>query len=192
MTRQKRRARGWRAALCCLALLAGGFWCLFYGSRFFLTQAYPVRYSEYVRQEASQYGLDEFLVYSVIRAESSFDPDARSHANAIGLMQLTPATFEWVQGKLGGGSQETAEDLEDPEVNIRYGCKLLSMLLSMYSSEETALSAYNAGVGAVSGWLSDPALSPDGETLARIPYPETERYVEKVLQNRRIYAALYE
>ncbi len=188
--RQKKKPV-WKHLLWIAIVLCIGFFCLTQGYQFFLRQAYPIKYSDIVKEESERYGLDEMLVYSIIKAESNFDPSAHSHAGAVGLMQLTPQTFEWIHTKLQEDREYTEKDMEDPEINIRYGCKLLSMLLSMYPCEATALSAYNAGIGTVSGWLSDPQISPDGETLLEIPYPETEQYVERVFNNLEIYKKLY-
>lgn len=77
-------------------------------------------------------------------------------------------------------------------VNIRYGCKFLQILQDEYTEQVTALSAYNAGMGTVNRWLSDPSISEDGVELNRIPYPETERYVSAVLRNYQTYRELYE
>lgn len=107
-------------------------------------------------------------------------------------MQITEPTFEWLQTKMDEEESYTAEDLYRPEINIRYGCKLLSILLSQYSSTETALCAYNAGMGRVGEWLSDSAYSSDGVTLHTIPFPETENYVSAVMENYSVYHELYQ
>ena len=110
----------------------------------------------------------------------------------MGLMQLTPDTFQWVQTKVESDREYTDQDLFIPEINIRYGCKLLSMLQEIYPELETALCAYNAGMGTVNGWLEDPEISQDGKTLLRIPYQETEKYSSAVLKNYDIYQRLYQ
>ena len=187
-----RKHRTLRTGIILLAVLGIGFFALTQGYEIFMKQVYPLKYSEIVEREADENGLDRALVYSVIKAESNFDPSAISHAGAMGLMQLTPETFEWVQTKMENSRELTEEDLLDPEINIKYGCKLLSMLLGMYSSESTALAAYNAGIGTVGNWLKDPEISKDGETLDIIPYPETRKYTASVLKNYDIYRRLYQ
>ena len=127
-----------------------------YGYNYFLRQAYPLEYEEIVQEQARTFQIDEALVYAVIKAESNFDPDAVSHAGAMGLMQLTPETFDWMQTKLPAETIMEENKLFEPEINIRYGCKLLSVLLQKYPNYQTALCAYNAGVGRVDGWLEDP------------------------------------
>ncbi len=178
-------------ALVCL-LLWGGKSLLSSGYRFFQKMLYPIKYEEIVGREAAANHVDPALVFAVIRAESSFRPDAKSGKDAYGLMQITEPTFEWLQTKMDDGQSYTVEDLYDPEVNIRYGCKLLSILTERYSSLETALCAYNAGMGRVGGWLADGELSSDGITLKEIPFPETENYVEKVVDSYGVYHELYQ
>lgn len=154
-----------------------------------MRQLYPRRFAETVSREAGEFGLPEELVYAVIRAESGFDPNACSRAGARGLMQLTDETFQWMAGEHppeNGGLSSY-----DPEDNVHCGCALLRRLLDHYSLPETALAAYNAGIGSVDRWLADPAHSQDGRTLTSIPYPETAAYVERVTKNWRVYEELY-
>ena len=82
-------------------------------------------------------------------------------------------------------------DLLDPEISIKYGCALLRVLLNEYDNLATAVCAYNAGMGNVTSWLSDPAYSEDGVTLKEIPFEETRLYVQKVLQYKETYEKLY-
>lgn len=150
---------------------------------------YPRPYRDLVAREAGEFGLEEHLVYAVIKTESGFDENAQSHADAHGLMQLTQPTFDWMADlyppENGGG------DIFDPGDNIHCGCALLRLLLDHYGHLEVALAAYNAGMGNVDGWLADTAYSQDGETLHTIPFPETAAYVEKVQRAYRIYQRLY-
>ncbi len=173
-------------------LLLLGYFALNHGYNNFMKKAYPLEYTDIVAKEATANQLDPALVYSVMKVESNFDPDAESHAGAIGLMQLTPDTFEWVQTKLKSDTKYTEADLYTPEINVRYGCKLLSLLLNKYSQKGTALSAYNAGIGTVNSWLKNPDISKDGETLDNIPYAETRKYVDAVLKNYDNYKKLYQ
>ena len=132
-----------------VVLLLLGSLALNRANDYFMKKTYPLKYSDMVAKEATANHLDPALVYSVMKAESNFNPDAQSHAGAIGLMQLTPDTFAWIQTKLKSEAKFTEQDLYTPEVNIRYGCKLLSLLLDKYSQTGTALGAYNAGIGTV-------------------------------------------
>ena len=152
---------------------------------------HPLGYSEIVEREAQNYHIDPLLVYSVIKAESNFDADAVSNAGAMGLMQIMPETYEWLASK-EGITDVSLEDLLNPEINIKYGCMFLSILLERYPQLSSAVAAYNAGFGNVDNWLEDITIAPDGEHLEHIPFPETEQYTEKVLKNYRQYQRLYE
>lgn len=165
---------------------------VYLGYNHFMKQSYPLEYEEYVQPICERFQVEPALVYAVIRCESGFDAQAQSHADAHGLMQLIPSTFEWLQNLLPPDREMTLEDLYDPEVNITYGVYFLSFLLDRYDGDETlSLSAYNAGVGIVDQWLQQEDVSSDGKTLDRIPYEETSAYVERVLQSKEMYEKLY-
>lgn len=174
-----------------LVLLAAAALLLRAGYVRFQKSAYPQKYPEIVGKSAEKYGLEPELVYAVIRAESNFDPDARSRAGALGLMQLMPETFDWLQRKQDGKIVYAREDLLRPEVNVDYGCRYFSMMIKKYGVLRTAACAYNAGTGAVDEWLADAALSPDGKNLRRVPYEETRNYADAVERNYEQYKKLY-
>lgn len=160
------------------------------GKEIVLKKIYPVEYQEFVESFADEYGLDRYLVYSVIKVESNFDPDATSNVGAKGLMQLMDKTAAEcnVKGEFG---YNIPEDLYEPEKNIKLGCYYLSSLMDTYNDMELAVTAYNGGTGNVKKWLKDEKLS-DGEGgLSDIPYSETKRYVEKVTKTYEIYNRLY-
>lgn len=153
---------------------------------FFACRAcFPHPYRSTVRES----GLDEKLVYAVIKAESNFKRDATSSAGALGLMQIMPATAEFIceRNKI---SFDIAR-LTEAEYNIQLGCLYLRYLLERFPCTRTALAAYNAGEGTVSGWLKNAEISPDGIELNAIPYPETAQYVKKVEKFLKIYRFLY-
>ncbi len=153
---------------------------------------YPQKYTAEVQSSAREFNVDEALIYSVIRNESGFRPEVESHAGAIGLMQLMPATFDWLQEKLDGSVKYDTSQLTDPAINIRYGTYFLSILLERYGSDiRTVAAAYNAGTTTVDGWLADTAYSANGTTLTKIPYSETEHYAEKVEKTYEMYKKLY-
>ena len=152
---------------------------------------HPMGYSEIVEREAKNYHVDPLLVYAVIKAESNFEEDAVSGAGAMGLMQIMPETYEWLAQKMGE-TEVSKEDLLNPEINIKYGCLFLSILTEKYPQLKSAIAAYNAGAGNVDNWLDDLTVTPDGENLENIPFPETKRYTEKVLSNYQLYQRLYE
>lgn len=151
---------------------------------------YPTDYSEYVEQAASNYGLEPSIIYSIIRTESNFNPDAQSSAGAYGIMQIMPSSFEWLQELRGEEGKYDAESLFEPEICIDYGSYLLKYFYDYYGNEQCAVAAYNAGF-VVSDWLADPQYSSDGETLDDIPYPETNDYVNKVQSAKEMYEKLY-
>lgn len=141
------------------------------------------------RKEVVESGLDENLVYAVMKAESGFQEDARSGAGAVGLMQILPSTAEFVC-EMNGMEFEPGR-LIDGEYNVKIGCLYLSYLMERFSAVETALCAYNAGEGTVAGWLADFKYSEDGVTLKEIPYGETRAYVKKIMKFHKIYEFLY-
>ena len=147
---------------------------------------YPVAYSEFITKYAAKNKLDPYLVMAVIKVESNYVPEARSQY-AAGLMQLTEETAEW------NAEQMKIDDYDyiDPETNIMMGCHYLRYLINKYDNTDTALAAYNGGMGNVSKWLDDPECSDDGKTLKYIPFAETRSYVEKVNRYWENYKQLY-
>lgn len=156
-----------------------------------LQKMYPRNYAEAVTAAAKENNLDPNLVYAVIRQESRFQADAESGAGAVGLMQLTPETFEWLQKQETGSALLSSASLREPSVNVKYGCRFLSYLMKKYGVLHTSLCAYNAGSGRVDRWLRDSSLSKDGKTLLSVPYAETDDYARKVEQNYAQYKELY-
>jgi len=148
---------------------------------------FPVRHLETIRANAGD--LEPALILAVIKAESSFRENAESHRGARGLMQLMPATAEEIAKHLAM-TDFSAEDLWQPEKNIAMGCFYLNRLYKIFDCAELALAAYNAGQGNVKRWLSDPKISEDGESLDTIPFPETDKYVNRVEFYRRIYTLI--
>lgn len=152
---------------------------------------YPIKYQEQVEKYSDEYGLDKYLVYSVIMCESSFEPEARSRAGARGLMQLMPATAQWF-AENKEKIEYSEELLYDPDYNIRLGCAYLKYLNKRFNGNtDNVLAAYNAGEGRVREWLSSSLYSSDGENLSDIPYPETKNYVERVKEAYALYIRLY-
>lgn len=155
-------------------------------------EAYPLEFSEFVEAQSELYDVDKALIYAVIRTESSFNPEAVSSIGARGLMQITKPTFEWAQMKLGGEfSDDSYDDLFDPETNIKYGTFLLSAFIKEFGTVDNALCAYHAGWGNAKSWLSDPEYSPDGENITNIPFKDTNWYVNKINEVMDKYQSLY-
>ncbi|MBQ3928755.1 MAG: lytic transglycosylase domain-containing protein [Clostridia bacterium] len=174
-----------------VVVVAGSAFVLKKAYNNYLYSTYPIKYKEEVNAASEKYDISQALIYAVIKTESSFEPNARSHAGAVGLMQLTEDTFIWLQTFYKDENDYTFDDLADPAVNIDYGVHLLSILSDMYSDEQTMLCAYNAGLGNVDEWLQDPQYSDDGVTLKKVPFPETDNYRKIVLQNESAYHKLY-
>ena len=153
-------------------------------------QGYPMEYTELIRSNAAQQGLDPAQVAAVILAESGYDPKAVSGVNAQGLMQIMPDTGKWLAGKF---DEEYVEGcLFDPETNIRYGCWYLGYLMRRYDGDITcATAAYHSGQGTVDGWLADPAFSRDGKRLIDIKGKNAKTYVSRVLEYYEKYQDLY-
>ncbi len=153
---------------------------------------YTLLYEDSIAAYAKEYGLDPYMVAAVIHTESGFDPNAVSHAGAIGLMQVMPETGEWIAGKLGVEPFDI-NALYDPDTNIRFGCWYLGFLRERFGgANELVWAGYNAGQGRVDEWLADPAVSADGVSLTDIPFEETADYVKKVETAYKRYKELYE
>lgn len=145
---------------------------------------FPMPYGEEVARTCGENEISKALLYAVMKAESNFEVSAESAKGAKGIMQMMPETAAWCAEKKG----EKAPDLFVPEESIRVGAYYLSFLLNRYGgNEKTAVAAYNAGHGRVDAWLSDTAYAKDGKTLSKIPFPETEKYVKKVMLYKKIY-----
>ncbi|MDP3448582.1 MAG: lytic transglycosylase domain-containing protein [Eubacteriales bacterium] len=152
---------------------------------------YPVAYVDFIAQYAEKYELDPYLVQSIMRCESSNDPNAVSHAGAIGLMQIMPDTGEWIGHKIDPELAYSLDMLNDPATNIEYGCWYLRFLSGRFDGAwMEIIAAYNAGHGSVEDWLSDPRFS-DAGVLTVIPFEETARYYGKVLAAYDNYTTLY-
>ena len=151
-----------------VVVVAGSAFVLKKAYNNYLYSTYPIKYKEEVNAASEKYDISQALIYAVIKTESSFEPNARSHAGAVGLMQLTEDTFIWLQTFYKDENDYTFDDLADPAVNIDYG-----------------------GLGNVDEWLQDPQYSDDGVTLKKVPFPETDNYRKIVLQNESAYHKLY-
>ena len=153
---------------------------------------YPTKYSEYVEKYAEENGIDKYLVYAIIKAESNFDPSVKSSADARGLMQLMEETAVERSNVIDSHKIETY-DLYDPETNIKLGTSYFAYLLGLYDDNIVlAIIAYNAGLGNVEQWIKDGIIKSDGSDIENIPYQETENYVRKILNNYQMYLKLYE
>jgi len=155
-----------------------------------LAQRFPTPFRQDVVAAARQIGLDPAYVYGLIRQESRFIMDARSHVGASGLMQLMPATARWTAKKIGLDFKP--EMITDREVNLKLGTAYLKLVLDDFGgSAAMAAAAYNAGPGRPRRWREGPLMEV-AAWAENIPFNETRDYVKKVLSNATVYAALLE
>ncbi len=155
-------------------------------------QRFPMPHREAVLQRTRQIGLDPAYVYGLIRQESRFITDARSHVGASGLMQVMPATASWTAKKIGMTGFKPNQ-ITDRDTNIAIGTGYLKLVLDDFAgSMPMAAAAYNAGPGRPRSWRGQ-AGAPDLEAAIwaeNVPFTETRDYVKKVLSNTTNYAAL--
>ena len=150
----------------------------------------PLRHEDIIRQQAADKELDPALIAAVIYEESRFR-DQTSHAGARGLMQVTPATADFIAQR-SGGTAFTSEDLATPQVNISYGAYYLRYLLDRYGDDQTlAIAAYNAGEGQLDRWVEEVGGTDDFDASEDIPFPETHAYVENVEERQKEYRKNY-
>jgi soluble lytic murein transglycosylase len=152
---------------------------------------FPQPYWQELVADAGANGLDPYLVASLIRQESEFNPGAVSPANAYGLMQLLP-TVGKAMAKKQGIKRFTTAQLLDPSANLKLGTTNLKLVLDRFGGQvEYALAAYNAGDTPVRQWLASNDYKDVPEFVESIPYTETREYVQSILRNREMYKALY-
>lgn len=154
-----------------------------------LSHIFPLSYWDLIQKYAAAGGLDPYLVAALVAQESTFVPDVRSSANAVGLMQLIPSTARIYARKVG--LSYSAKLMTDPESNIRMGTTYLTELVRQFGDLHLVLASYNAGEGAVRRWLAERPGVPTDEFIDDIPYPETQNYVKRILGTADDYRRLY-
>jgi soluble lytic murein transglycosylase len=151
---------------------------------------FPEPWWETIKTESAKNGLDPYLVASLIRQESEFNPSAISYANAYGLMQIEPSVGRSLAKQEGISGFQTYQ-LLNPEMNIRLGCKYLKQLVDHFGGvQEYALAAYNAGDSRVVDWQSAGPYHGIDEFVESIPFTQTRDYVQAILRNEEIYRAI--
>lgn len=164
-----------------LAIVSAIVFVLFLGVCSF-NLMFPLRYKSYIKEYSKAENLNATMVASLIKTESNFNKNAVSKKGAIGLMQILPATGKWIC--------ETYFDFEfdesmlyEPETNIKIGAKYLSYLFTKFDDEVAVLACYNAGEGVVKNWVGE------NKTLKKtqIQFEETQKYVQKVQNCKKIY-----
>jgi len=144
-----------------------------------------------LKKSAVANGLDPYLVASLIRQESEFNPNAVSRANAVGLMQLLPKTGKTVAKEVKL-KRFNASQLYTPAVNLELGTRYFRGMVDKFGgSFEYALAAYNAGSDRVDDWLAQGKYRDPQEFVESIPFTETREYVQAILRNASVYKQLY-
>ena len=164
-----------------LAIVSAIVFVLFLGVCSF-NLMFPLRYKSYIKEYSKAENLNATLLASLIKTESNFNKNAVSKKGAIGLMQILPATGKWIC--------ETYFDFEfdesmlyEPETNIKIGAKYLSYLFTKFDDEVAVLACYNAGEGVVKNWIGENKML----KKTQIQFEETQKYVQKVQNCKKIY-----
>jgi len=153
-----------------------------------LAQRFPMPFKDAVLAQSKEIGLDPAYVFGLIRQESRFITDARSHVGASGLMQLMPATARWTARKIGLDLK--AGMVNDRDVNLRLGTSYLKLILDDFEGRMAlGAAAYNAGPNRPRRWRDGPLIEA-AAWVENIPFNETRDYVKKVLSNAVYYGAL--
>lgn len=151
---------------------------------------FPQAYWPTIKSESEKNGLDPYMVASLIRQETEFNPAAISNKSAYGLMQLLPSVGRSMAKEEGVRHFET-NDLLNPDMNIRLGTRYLRQTLDKFNSQpEYTFAAYNAGDNRVTDWQSIGHYSGMDEFVESIPFTETREYVQAIIRNEEIYREL--
>ena len=158
--------------------------------RAYWEELFPKPYWTDLKRFSSANGLDPYLVASLIRQESEFNPGAVSNKNALGLMQLLPKVGKGVakQEKL---KHFSPQQLFTPAVNLQLGTRYFRSMVDQFGGFEYALAAYNAGDDRVKDWQSAGKYRDVQEFVESIPFTETREYVQAIMRNANVYRQLY-
>jgi soluble lytic murein transglycosylase len=151
---------------------------------------FPKPYWTDLKRFAVSNGLDPYLVASLIRQESEFNPNAVSRADAVGLMQLLPKTGKKVAKDVKLG-HFNAQQLFTPAVNLQLGTRYFRSMVDKFGAFEYALAAYNAGSDRVEDWMGQSKYRDVQEFVESIPFTETREYVQAIIRNANVYRQLY-
>ena len=152
-----------------------------------LESLYPVAHQREIESSSAKNNIQSHILYALVREESYFNARIESHAGAVGLSQLMPATAEDMASRL----KMESYDLKDPEDNLTIGSYYLAYLIERFDSFSEAIQAYNAGPGRMRRWKNTHGgLSPE-LMVEVIPFTETRNYVRRVLASAAAYGYLY-
>lgn len=150
---------------------------------------YPLPFAKVIEEQAQKRDLNPLLVTALIRQESRFEPDIRSKAGAVGLMQMMPKTGAWAAKNLNLDQYA----LENPNDNIKLGTWFLDQTHRSFKNNSLlAVASYNAGQGNLSRWLKQEQWMDPDEFVEAIPFDETKDYVKQVFGNYWNYLRLYD
>ena len=153
---------------------------------------FPLKYWESIRTEAQRRQIDPYLIASIIRQESGFEPTVVSNAGAVGIMQIMPEEAPRI-ASAAGLQPPSRQQLFDPGTNISIGvAEYAQKLAVMHGTEILAIAAYNAGEDTVGKWIAQAPFDDIDLFVESIPYNETRLYVKSVTRNRFEYRRIYE
>lgn len=188
--RKKNKMSFFFFVLCVVFIVMTGYqiWSTDYIQR---KSAYKWPYAKDVHTFSAKYRVNPYLAIAVMKNESGFDPEAKSKTGALGLMQIMPDTGVWI-AKSTDFPNFKDKLLLLPELNIKFGCWYLGELEHEFQENEILmLAAYNAGRGTVKEWMAENEWDYQFNDISQIPFPDTKKYVEKVLRDKKRYQELY-
>lgn len=147
---------------------------------------YPRPHRELVHENSKEFGIDENIVYAIMRQESFFRENAISPSNARGLMQVMPSTGKIIAKRL----KVFNYSLHDPEVSIKFGAKFLADLMNTYGELRWASIAYNGGPGNLRKWKRNHYRNDFNHFLEEMPSKESRDYCRIIISNYMNYKAL--
>ena len=151
---------------------------------------FPLEYWPLIKKYSDAHSLDPYLMTALVAQESTFTADVRSSANAVGLMQLIPATARRYAARLG--IRYSSRILTQPETNIRLGMRYFKDLMDRFGEAHYALAGYNAGERRIARWIAERPGFEQDEFIDDIPFPETQNYVKRILGTADDYRRLYD
>lgn len=155
----------------------------------FMKILYPLKYEETIYYYSQEFNVDPYLVCAIIKNESNFNPEAKSKKNAIGLMQITEKTAEWIAKKINLPYFKK-EDLYNPDTNIMLGTWYLAYLIKYFDGNiKYAVAAYNAGLSNVNKWHAERLKNNDVDINIR--FNETKLFLKGVFRSYEIYKKVY-
>jgi soluble lytic murein transglycosylase len=150
---------------------------------------FPLPYEGALRREAAKNNFDPMFAAGLIRQESTFQADAVSPKNAVGLMQVLPKTGRLLARQIK--VRYVKNKLFDPDYNIELGMVYIANLVQQFGSLESAAAAYNAGEDRIAAWKAERNYEELPELVESIPFTETRDYVQIVLRNAQLYRMIY-